>query len=152
MKKYIQLLILSLFLISGILFIYATITTELEGYQGKGNSGKGIEINRPRQFGAIALPYSTQAWGSSFNYPSKRDAEKDALNRCKESGATDCDIVLSFNNTCGALALKAKSDNKNNGGWGSSTGNKETAEEWALTRCKYYGGDQCKIVESVCSQ
>ena len=56
---------------------------------------------RGRLFGAIAYQRETGAVGLSYDYPTAREAELNALSRC---GDRRCIVVLSLSGACGALA------------------------------------------------
>ena len=94
-------------------------------------------------YGAIAYSPATGAHGYSYDFNSRRTAEKRALNGCFQH-ANDCFVVVWFENACGALAVG------NNGygyGW---AGSRAGAERHALNGC-FKNTRNCGIRRWVCS-
>lgn len=99
--------------------------------------------------GAIAYSESKRTYGYSYDYDRSADAKRAAVKYCRDSvkgGASDCRVVISFWNACGAIAL-AK-DGSYGADWGPT---KKEAAAKALNVCKPYGGRNCKVEEVVCS-
>jgi hypothetical protein len=99
-----------------------------------------------KTWGAIAFS-STGEVGATTAQPSRRKAQKEALERCVHWGGTDCSIQLAYQNQCAAVA------------WPSvpgvrsavvSAGSVEEASGKALSLCNKDGG-ACKIVYSDCT-
>ncbi|MDG3575821.1 DUF4189 domain-containing protein [Rhizobium sp. YJ-22] len=91
-------------------------------------------------FGAIAYSRETGSLGWSYDHPSRRAAERTAMNNCGES---DCE-VLWFKNACGAIAAGPD-------GWGSGWGNnRRRAEREAVNSCASYS-DDCSVIRWQCS-
>jgi serine/threonine-protein kinase len=54
-------------------------------------------------YGAIAFSPKTGAWGESYPYGSRAEAERRALAECAKN-APDCTVAVWFNDQCGAVA------------------------------------------------
>ncbi|HUA32331.1 MAG TPA: DUF4189 domain-containing protein [Candidatus Binataceae bacterium] len=99
---------------------------------------------RADTYGAIAFSQQTgyDAW--SVDTASARSAETRALSSCTQK-ATDCKIVESFSNSCGALAV----DVNNHFAIGQSDNTQEAQTE-ALNACRRAGGSRCQIRLAQC--
>jgi serine/threonine-protein kinase len=112
-----------------------------------------LETRRPgaieaQRHGAIAYSALKNVYGYSQDYGSSRPAADAAVADCrkKNKGASDCKVLVTFHNACGALALG------NNGAYGSAWGmSQREAASKALVECRPYGGTSCKIERQVCS-
>ncbi|MCE5289153.1 MAG: DUF4189 domain-containing protein [Nocardiaceae bacterium] len=100
-------------------------------------------------FGAIAVSPSTSGTGSSYDWSSYAEADLAAKTVC---GFTDCQIVLSFSNGCGALAQAA------NGAWGwARATDLATAKDLAVGQAVHrmhldgYVYATAEVVNSVCT-
>ncbi|GAB6413525.1 hypothetical protein bcgnr5379_61230 [Bacillus cereus] len=77
---------------------------------------------------------------------SKRKAEKQAIATCAAKGATNCKIVLTYNNQCGAMAFA-----DGNMTVAHAPTDREAASS-AMEGCNNkVGAGQCKIYYSDCS-
>jgi serine/threonine-protein kinase len=94
-------------------------------------------------FGAIAYSPSTRAHGWAYDYTSRKDAERRAMERCGRH-ARDCVLPVWFRNACGALAVGFDGYGS---GWGAS---RKLAETYAIQSCNRYSGG-CEIVRWVCT-
>lgn len=95
-------------------------------------------------YGAIAFSQSTGAHGYSYDYESRRSAERRALRECRQHGG-GCKVATWFRNACGALAVG------NRQGWGASWGDtRRQARREARRICRGYTGG-CEIVRTVCT-
>ncbi len=95
-------------------------------------------------FGAISYSNTTGAYGYSYDYPSRGQAEDRSLNECSKRGR-GCKVVLWFRNACGALATGT---NYGYGfAWAASRGE---AEQVALKYCQKYT-DSCKVAVWTCT-
>jgi serine/threonine-protein kinase len=83
------------------------------------------------RFGAIAYSASSGAWGTSYDYQTRAEAEQRALSRCAQG---DCQVRVWFRNACGALAV----GRGNCMGWGWAS-DKDEAQRKALNNCRQYG-------------
>ncbi len=101
-----------------------------------------LECNRPSEsFGAIAYGASSRAYGYSYDSPNADAAATIALNNCRKHGG-DCEVVLSFSNSCGAVAAVG-SGSSYAVGQGATRGQ---AEYVAVDNCrKDGGGDDCQV-------
>ncbi len=99
---------------------------------------------RSAKFGAIALSPGSGAYGFSYDYGSRGEAEGRAMGHCRAAakGRKDCKVGVWFTNACGALARRS------DGGWGADWGNsRQEAARKALRNC----GAGCKLEETVCN-
>jgi hypothetical protein len=94
-------------------------------------------------YGAIAYSPTNRAHGWSYDYPSRKDAERRALAQCGRH-AEDCIVPVWFRNACGALAVGADGYGS---GWGSS---RKSAEGQAVQSCRRYSGG-CAVIRWVCT-
>ncbi len=100
-----------------------------------------VSVEARNYYGAISYSPSTGAYGYSYDYTSKRGAQRAARKQC---GYRDCKKSLWFRNACGALAVG------NNGygtGWGST---KSRARRAALRSCRKYSRG-CRVKRWVCT-
>ncbi|MGN7918908.1 MULTISPECIES: DUF4189 domain-containing protein [Lysobacter] len=105
-------------------------------------------------WGAIAIDLDSGDVGTAVGKPSKRKAEREALDRCQASGATGCKKVLfSYQNQCAVIAWPAVVG-VGAGVIAQSGASVAAASEIALKRCAGTSvGDsgKCRIVYSECS-
>ncbi|MCY0095088.1 DUF4189 domain-containing protein [Hoeflea ulvae] len=94
-------------------------------------------------FGAIAFSQSSGAYGTSYDYSSRRDAENRAMTECR-TRSRGCKVAIWFRNACGAVATGAN-------GWGSAwAGNRQQAERAAKQNCsKHTNG--CRTLAWSCT-
>jgi hypothetical protein len=97
-------------------------------------------------YGAIAYGARSEAWGSSYSWETKAQAEREAMTRCSEHG-NDCEVMVWFEHKCGAVAT----DNARNVTWGLGDG-EGPARRSALDKCAQAGGVACKVKASQCSR
>jgi len=115
------------------------------GQQGVCLSRCGLEAER---HGAIAYSPLKNVYGYSYDFGASRPAADAAIANCRkeDKGATDCKVLVTFRNACGALALGK------NGAYGSAWAlSRREAANKALVECRPYGGGSCKIERQVCS-
>ena len=93
---------------------------------------------RGNPWGAIAYSTKTGAYGYAVDRPSKRDAETEAFRNC----GTNCDLLRTFRNGCGAVAARPKRVSSDTGA------SREIAQAKALRKC----GDNCKIAVWACTK
>jgi hypothetical protein len=97
-------------------------------------------------FGAIAYSARDDAYGYSFDYHNAGDADQRALSDCQSEGE-DCKVVLTFSETCAALAA---GDNKR---FAASIGDGAgDAANNALNACSHNGGKKCAIKLATCAR
>lgn len=90
-------------------------------------------------YGAIAFHHDSGSNGFSFNQRTAREASVEALRQC---GHSNCEIILSIRNACGALVSSRK-------GFASSTGaTRGEAETKAMKKC----GPECTTVTWTCTR
>lgn len=91
-------------------------------------------------YGAIATSdSSSDAWGYGFDYPTRAQAERRALEEC---GRSDCQVRVWFKNACGSVAT-----NGSRIGWAWASTRAE-AEAQAMSACSQ--GD-CRVQVWVCT-
>jgi serine/threonine-protein kinase len=97
-------------------------------------------------YGAIAYAVHNGAFGYSFHYHSAAEAEQQALTDCNAKGA-GCKVVISFSETCAALAA---GDNEK---FAASRGDgRGDAQGQALAACSRNGGKHCEIKVWSCAR
>jgi len=97
------------------------------------------------EWGSIAFSPRTGANGYSHNYDTKSTAQAWAMSYCDDN-ASDCRIVVNFQNACGAVAVGR------NGGWGADWGpTRSSAEANAIAVCQSHDGG-CRTKRWVCSK
>jgi serine/threonine-protein kinase len=106
-------------------------------------AGAAREPGGGEYFGAIAYSPTNRAHGWSYDYPSRKDAERRALSQCGLH-ADDCIVPVWFRNACGALAVGPDGYGS---GWGAS---RKSAESQAVQSCRRYSGG-CAVVRWVCT-
>ncbi|MEN9243431.1 MAG: DUF4189 domain-containing protein, partial [Gloeomargarita sp. DG02_5_bins_242] len=90
-------------------------------------------------FGAIALGKNSSRFGYSYDWKTPSQASQRALQEC---GSPDCQVVVSFNGGCGAVAESA-------GRTGVGTGKtRALAEQAALKLCNE---PTCKVTVWACN-
>lgn len=95
---------------------------------------------KKQAFGAIAYEPARRAVGYSYDFKSAREAKTEALRQCGESA---CEVLVSFRNACGAVALGP-------GKPFAVTGTtRSEAQTKALRRC---GDKACQIVAWACTK
>jgi hypothetical protein len=91
-------------------------------------------------FGAIAYQRESGAVELSYDYPTARDADLNALSRC---GVPRCVVVLSVSSTCGALASGPQ------GAFTAAGITREAAEQGARSACN---DPTCSIAAWTCTK
>jgi Domain of unknown function (DUF4189) len=105
------------------------------------------QCGKPRVlFGAIAYGAQSQATGWAYDYETEDEARHHALSNCAPHG-NDCRVVMSFSNSCGAVA--AGTNLRYATGEGVS---EKQAEADALAKCGGAGGTQCDIQAWTCTK
>lgn len=120
----------------------------------QGGQGQGLEPRWHLTWGAIASDSGTGDIGVAVGKYSKVDAQREALERCADHGATKCKVLLAYHNQCAAIAWPTKNGDLV-GGTSVTRGGPsvEDASAGALSSCaaKNYGG-LCKIIYSDCTK
>jgi serine/threonine-protein kinase len=91
-----------------------------------------------KPWGAVAYSSTTGAFGYAVDRPSQRAAETEAFRLC----GSDCDVIKSFRNGCGAIA-----DAERHFAWDTGA-SREIAEMKARKKC---GGSSCKTAVWACT-
>ncbi|PPU69029.1 DUF4189 domain-containing protein [Xanthomonas pisi] len=122
---------------------------------GQGSSSSGSYISAPpprpsgewlKTWGAVAQA-SNGDTGLSSGFLAKKDAISDALSKCENWGATDCNVILTYRNQCIVSIDPA------DGGGGGAIANAssiEAARKIASDHCEK-SGKICKQSFSKCS-
>jgi len=101
--------------------------------------------NAPKH-GAIAYAEQNGAYGFSYNVNSASAANQRALSNCTKHG-DGCKVVISFSETCAALAAG------DNDRFAASRGDgRGEAQGNALTACSRDGGKHCEIKAWACAR
>ena len=98
----------------------------------------GARVGKRQLWGSIAYNTQTGSYGFAVDRTTKRDAETEAFRLC----GANCDLVRSFRNSCGAVAVKPKRVASDTGA------SREIAETKALKKC---GATECKIAVWACT-
>jgi serine/threonine-protein kinase len=91
-------------------------------------------------FGAIAYSTTSGAYGYSYDYPTRSEAEARAISECRTRGS-GCEVVIWYRNACGALATAPNGAR----GWAWAATRKK-AQNSALEYCRNHGGDDCGVL------
>ncbi|MDY7019846.1 MAG: DUF4189 domain-containing protein [Cyanobacteriota bacterium] len=94
----------------------------------------------PDSYGAIAATPDGEVWGYAYDYPSREQAEKRALEEC---GQSNCQVQVWFKNACGAVAKDA--EKKIGWAWADT---REQAEAKAVAAC---GTGTCRVETWACT-
>ena len=94
----------------------------------------------------VSVDGETARFGSASGHEKRKAARKDALERCRATGAQDCRIVLTFANQCAALAFPDPVYGKRYGARASRTSYE--SKRLALEEC---GSEECRVVEVNCT-
>ena len=111
---------------------------------GGGSEGQAA----PPIWGAIARSTETGTLGGARGFADRSSAEDAALRDCiaHENAMTGCQVVVYFHDACGAVAAAT------DGSWGSDWGHDAAeAAAKASPTCMDYGGTDCAVVASLCS-
>ena len=103
-----------------------------------------VAANSADRYGAIAYSPRTGSVGWSYDYDTRRGAERRAQNGCREH-ARDCRVAIWTKNACAALAVGR------NGGWASYWHtNKAKAKSRAIRACRKRDKG-CKVKRWICT-
>ena len=97
----------------------------------------GARFGKRQLWGSIAYNSKTGSYGYDVDRTTKRDAETEAFRLC----GANCDLVRSFRNSCGAVAVRPNRVASDTGA------SREIAEAKALRKC----GANCKIAVWACT-
>lgn len=94
--------------LSSIVFATATSACPIGSVALKGNGWEGCSLlpdsgepEKPKwvsRWGAIAVDAGKPAMGASHSTPSKKRAERDAIDQCRKKGGTKCEIEIAYYN------------------------------------------------------
>ncbi|MBN5108930.1 DUF4189 domain-containing protein [Stenotrophomonas maltophilia] len=89
-------------------------------------------------------PYPIGQQGGGWLAPI--DAASESLANCGQRGATDCKVVLAFNNQCAAFV--SLSDSRFGGSTFARAASVDAASKMAVDACVRRGSDGCKVIYS----
>jgi hypothetical protein len=112
------------------------IAAALLAFSVLATDASGARAGKRQLWGAIAYSTKTGAYGFAVDRKTKRDAEAEAFRIC----GTNCDLLRTFRDSCGAVAARPKRVASDTGA------SREIAEAKALRKC----GDNCKIAVWAC--
>jgi hypothetical protein len=117
----------------------AMAVSPLDAFAQKGSSKGGSGGKGADNWGAIAYDDTDGHWGLSYNYATRGEAERVAIQEC---GVRSCKVAIWFKNSCGAVAQSATY-------WGVGEGNsRREAERESLSAC---GQRSCEVVAWACT-
>jgi hypothetical protein len=94
-------------------------------------------VGKRQLWGAIAYSSKTVSFGYVVDQKTKRDAEAEAFRQC----GSNCDLIRTFRDACGAVAAKPKRASSDTGA------SREIAEMKAMKKC----GSDCAIKVWACT-
>lgn len=105
-------------------------------------------------WGAIAMSSSTGEVGTSVGRFSKREATREAMEKCKSLGGAECEIAIAYKNQCAVVAWASEAGKPTGGAafvQGAETISKATS--LAIPACsRSRANGECSIVYSACSE
>ncbi len=114
-----------------------TVAAALFAFSVLANDAAGARVGKRQLWGSIAYSSKTGSYGFAVDRTTKRDAETEAFRLC----GANCDLVRSFRNSCGAVAVRPNRVASDTGA------SREIAEAKALRKC----GANCKIAVWACT-
>ena len=97
----------------------------------------GARVGNRQLWGAIAYSSKTGSFGYAVDRKTKRDAETEAFRQC----GSNCDLIRTFRDACGAVAAKPTRASSDTGA------SREIAEMKARKKC----GSDCSIKVWACT-
>ncbi|MBT2748313.1 MULTISPECIES: DUF4189 domain-containing protein [unclassified Lysobacter] len=129
-------------------------------YTNPGHPGNCVPIPQTREqqtgpkwretWGAIAMDHETGSTGVTVKAKSERTARKEATDRCKKEGGTNCRIALTYANQCASIAGPKEVTGRRSGSI-IAAANEYESERLALESCEAKGGEKCEIFYTDCS-
>lgn len=105
-------------------------------------------------WGAIAMSSETGEVGTSVGRSSKREARREAMDKCQKLGGRACQLAVAYENQCAVVAWASEAGRPTGGGafvQGAAT--IPEATRLAIPACsKSRGGGECSIIYSACSE
>lgn len=103
-----------------------------------------------KTWGAIAKDIGGTDAGVAEGKLSRKEAEQAAVKQCIDGGGRNCGNVFAYHNQCVAYAAGQMAD----GRWSEDPASAESIERasrLALQSCTEYGGKDCKILYTACT-
>jgi hypothetical protein len=97
-------------------------------------------------YSAIAYSHRTGAAGRSWEFDSRKSAERAAMGYCRESGARDCRVMVWTNLDCAVFAVGSR--NRGGVAWDYDEGN---AIGEAMRQCSKQTS-RCRVVANTCER
>lgn len=107
-----------------------------------------MAANQGPSYGAIAYDYDSRAFGYAYQFPSEGQAADFALQSCAENGDA-CKVVVTFNDSCAALASGLKDDRRIS--FTVISGDKDYAQSKSVANCSADGAAACELEVWSCS-
>ena len=104
----------------------------------------------PSTWGAVSAAVDG-GWGATWNYETRRSAERAAKKLCTEKSKKNCRILSIYGEQCAAAYHW---DGKSRWGWRGSSGNSlEIAKRDALADCRAHRSESvpCELLTAVCA-
>lgn len=120
-----------------------------DALEPQGNSKQQAQPQQPRiiwlsRWGAIAIDSTTAQIGAAVNRANKTDAAARAMHDCGSAGSQHCEVEVTYENQCVALAWGTAY-------WGLGLGpDLDSARSVAMKRCEK-GASDCKTLYRACS-
>lgn len=105
---------------------------------GLAGSASAARVPKKQLWGAVAYNSASGAFGYAVDAKTRRDAEVEAFRQC----GSECDVIKSFRNRCGAIAAGTQRYVWETGA------SREIAEKKALSKCR---GGACRIAAWACT-
>lgn len=105
-------------------------------------------------WGAIAMSSKTGEVGTSVGRFSKREARREAMDKCERLGGKECVLAVAYENQCAVIAWASELGKPTGGGAiVQSAATISAATSLAIPACsRSRGGGECSIVYSACSE
>jgi len=102
---------------------------------------------RADSYGAIAYGPKHASWGNASGASTAADAKQQALSFCARN-SDDCQVVASFVNTCGAVAVV----DATGATFMATDAKRGNAENFARQACTQKNPSGCRVATSICAQ
>ncbi|WP_075574961.1 DUF4189 domain-containing protein [Lysobacter firmicutimachus] len=103
-----------------------------------------------KTWGAIAVDGTNGATGVTVGSRTERAAKKEALERCRRGGNSQCKVILAYEHQCAAIALPVGQSNGSSATVAAE--NEFKSSKIALDDCREKNGVACEIAYKECSR